>query len=128
MSDDLGLRIGREKQAGVAEAERLVREAEFGARELAGWSFWLAGGIALAMTAFQLWTAAVGTLPGGLQRSIHLTVAMVLCFLFYPISKRARQATLPWYDLILGGLGAYAALYVTLHHEALIQRVGTPEP
>jgi len=128
MTDASQIRLGPEEQAGVAEAERLVREAEFGARELAGWSFWLAGGIALAMTAFQLWTAAVGTLPGVLQRSIHLTFAMVLCFLFYPISKRARQATLPWYDLILGGLGAYAALYITLNHEALIRRVGIPEP
>ena len=128
MADASPIRLGPEEQAGVAEAERLVREAEFGARELAGWSFWLAGGIALAMTAFQLWTAAVGTLPGVLQRSIHLTFAMVLCFLFYPISKRARQATLPWYDLILGGLGAYAALYITLNHEALIRRVGIPEP
>ncbi len=128
MADASQIRLGPEEQAGVAEAERLVREAEFGARELAGWSFWLAGGIALAMTAFQLWTAAVGTLPGVLQRSIHLTFAMVLCFLFYPISRRARQATLPWYDLILGGLGAYAALYITLNHEALIRRVGTPEP
>ena len=128
MADASQIRLGPEEQAGVAEAERLVREAEFGARELAGWSFWLAGAIALAMTAFQLWTAAVGTLPGVLQRSIHLTFAMVLCFLFYPISKRARQATLPWYDLILGGLGAYAALYITLNHEALIRRVGIPEP
>ena len=128
MADASPIRLGPEEQAGVAEAERLVREAEFGARELAGWSFWLAGAIALAMTAFQLWTAAVGTLPGVLQRSIHLTFAMVLCFLFYPISKRARQATLPWYDLILGGLGAYAALYITLNHEALIRRVGIPEP
>jgi len=121
-------RLDPEEQAGVAEAERLVREAEFGARELAGWSFWLAGAIALSMTAFQLWTAAVGALPGVLQRSIHLTFAMALCFLFYPASKRARQTGLAWYDLLLGGLGAYAALYVTLHHEALIQRVGTPEP
>jgi len=128
MADASEIRLGPEEQAGVAEAERLVREAEFGARELAGWSFWLAGAIALSMTAFQLWTAAVGTLPGVLQRSIHLTFAMTLCFLFYPISKRARQATLPWYDLILGGLGAYAALYITLNHEALIRRVGIPEP
>jgi TRAP transporter 4TM/12TM fusion protein len=124
---DTPLRLGAEENAGVAEAERLVKEAEFGARELAGWSFVLAGGVALAMSAFQLWTAAVGTLPGVLQRSIHLTFAMALCFLFYPASRRSRQPTLPWYDLALAGLGAYAAAYVTIHHEALIQRVGTPE-
>ncbi|HBH01304.1 MAG TPA: C4-dicarboxylate ABC transporter [Candidatus Rokubacteria bacterium] len=128
MSDDLKLRVGREEQAGIAEAERLVKEAEFGARELAGWSFWLAGALALAMTAFQLWTAAVGALPAAKQRSIHLTFALLLGFMFYPAAKRARGRRLPWYDLGLAGLGAYAALYVTLHYEALLQRVGTPEP
>jgi len=39
MADALRLKIGDEEQAGIAEAERLVKEAEFGARELAGWSF-----------------------------------------------------------------------------------------
>lgn len=128
MAENLKLRLGEEEQAGIAEAERLVKEAEFGARDLAGWSFWLAGGIALSMTAFQLWTAALGTLPGVLQRSIHLAFAMALCFLFYPLNRKARQTRLPWYDLALAALGGYAALYVTIHHEALIHRVGIPTP
>ncbi|MBI4561070.1 MAG: TRAP transporter permease [Candidatus Rokubacteria bacterium] len=80
------------------------------------------------MSAFQLWTAAVGTLPGVLQRSIHLAFAMALCFLFYPVSRRARQTGVPWYDLALAALAAYAALYVTIHHQALIIRVGIPTP
>ena len=122
------VRIGEEERAGVAEAQRLVKEAEFGARELGGWSFWLSGAVALAMTAFQLWTAAVGTLPGVLQRSVHLTFAIALGFMFYPAAKTARQPRVPWYDLALGALGAYAALYVTIHHGALIARVGSPAP
>ena len=128
MADDLKLRLGEEEKAGIAEAERLVKEAEFGARDLTGWSFWFAGALALAMSAFQLWTAAMGTLPGVLQRSVHLTFALALCFCFYPMSRRRRQNRLPWYDLVLAVLGAYAALYVTINHEALIRRVGIPEP
>jgi len=128
MADDLRLRIGEEETAGVAEAARLVKEAEFGARELGGWSFRLAGGVALAMTAFQLWTAAVGTLPGVMQRSVHLTFAIALVFMFYPAVKSARQRRLPWYDAVLAAVAAYAALYVTLHHEAILSRIGTPTP
>lgn len=128
MASDLTLRIGEDEKAGIAEAERLVKEVEFGARELGGWSLRLAGAVALAMAAFQLWTAAVGTLPGVLQRSVHLTFAMALCFMFYPAVKSARQRTLPWYDLVLGAAGAYAALYVTLNHAELLARVGTPAP
>jgi TRAP transporter 4TM/12TM fusion protein len=120
--------LGEEEKAGIAEAERLVKEAEFGARDLEGWAFWLSGAVALGMTAFQVWTAAVGTLPGVLQRSVHLTFAIVLVFMFYPVSKSARHRRLAWYDLVLAAVGAYAALYVTLHHEALLSRVGTPEP
>jgi TRAP transporter 4TM/12TM fusion protein len=126
MSEKLEIRPGEEERRGIEEAERLVKEAEFGARELRGWSFWLAGGLALCTTAFQLWTAAVGTLPGVLQRSVHLTFTLALCFLFYPMLKSARQGTLPWYDLVCAGLGGYAAFYITLNHAELINRVGSP--
>ncbi len=123
-----GLRLpaAEDEQAGIAQAQRLVEEAEFGGRTLAGWSFWVSGAVALALTAFQLWTAAVGTLPGVLQRSVHLTFTIALVFLFYPPVRSVRQRRLPWYDVILAGLGAYAAAYVTIHHEALLQRVGVP--
>jgi TRAP transporter 4TM/12TM fusion protein len=125
---DLRLHIGEDEKAGIAEAERLVQEAEFGARELRGWSFWLSGAVALGMTAFQVWTAAVGTLPGVLQRSVHLAFAMALGYMFYPATKAARQRRIPWHDLVLGALGVWAALYVTIHYTALISRVGSPEP
>jgi TRAP transporter 4TM/12TM fusion protein len=126
--DDLKLRLGEDERAGVAEAERLVAEAEFGARQLTGWPFLLAGTIALTMTGFQLWTAAVGTLPGVLQRSVHLAFALALIFLFYPAVKTARGRTLPWYDLALAAVGVWAAAYVTIHHDEIIRRVGVPEP
>lgn len=128
MVDGVRLTIADDEKAAIAEAGRLVQEAEFGARELGGGSFWLAGGVALAMTAFQLWTAAVGTLPGVMQRSVHLAFAIALVFMFYPAVKTARHRRLPWYDLALGAAGSYTALYVTLHHDEVIQRVGTPEP
>src|SRR3972149_178342 len=44
MADASQIRLGPEEQAGVAEAERLVREAEVGARELGGGGFWRGGG------------------------------------------------------------------------------------
>jgi TRAP transporter 4TM/12TM fusion protein len=128
MTDSLEIRLGDEERRRIAEAEALVKEAEFGARNLRGWSFYLAGGLALSMTAFQVWTAAVGALPGVLQRSIHLTFAIALVFMFYPAVKTARHGRLPWYDVILAVVGAYAALYVTLHHQALLSRVGIPAP
>jgi TRAP transporter 4TM/12TM fusion protein len=128
MAGEIQFRLGDEERRGVEEAERLVKEAEFGARDLAGWSFWFSGALALSLTAFQLWTAGFGTLPGVLQRSVHLTFTLALCFLYYPMTRTARERTLPWYDLLFAAIGAYAALYVTLNHTALLDRVGTPAP
>jgi TRAP transporter 4TM/12TM fusion protein len=126
MADRLRLGLGDDERADVVQAERMVAEAEFGARELRGSSFLLAGGVALAMTAFQLWTAALGTLPGIMQRSVHLAFALALGFMFYPAVRSARHRRLPWYDLVLAAMGTYAALYVTLDYQAILQRVGAP--
>jgi TRAP transporter 4TM/12TM fusion protein len=35
---------------------------------------------------------------------------------------------LPWYDLALAAVGVWAAAYVTIHHDAIIRRIGVPEP
>jgi len=126
VTNEIKIGLGDDERRGIAEAERLVKEAEFGARELAGWSFWFSGALALTLTGFQLWTAAFGALPGVLQRSVHLAFTLSLAFLFYPMMTSARQRRLPWYDLALAAVGAYVALYVTLNHEALIDRVGAP--
>jgi TRAP transporter 4TM/12TM fusion protein len=128
VSADFTFKLGEEERQGIEEAERLVKEAEFGARDLAGWSFWLSGTLALGTTVFQLWTAGWGALPGVLQRSVHLTLMIALCFMFYPMLKSGRQNRLPWHDLGLAAVGAYAALYVTLNYEAVLNRVGSPAP
>jgi hypothetical protein len=54
VSADFTFKLGAEERQGIEEAERLVNEAEFGARDLAGWSFWLSGALALGTTVFQL--------------------------------------------------------------------------
>src|SRR3990167_3463819 len=95
MTSHRPIELGDEERRGIEEAERLVKEAEFGARELAGWSFWFSGALALTLTGFQLWTAAFGALPGVLQRSVHLTFTLSLAFLFYPMMTSARQRRPP---------------------------------
>jgi TRAP transporter 4TM/12TM fusion protein len=110
------------------EAERFVEQAEFGARRLSGIPLYFAGGLALAFSGFQLYTAAFGTLPGVLQRAVHLAFALGLCFLFYPASKKAPRASPPWSDYLLAGCAAWVALYVVVHYRALVTRVGDPTP
>ncbi|MCU0559332.1 MAG: TRAP transporter permease [Desulfobacterales bacterium] len=107
-------------------AEALIEKAEFGERRLSGLVFQVAFLIAIAMTCFQLYTAYFGVLTSTLQRSVHLAFAIVLCFLFYPHSKRSKRKSLPFYDLILTALAGAAVIYVALFYEQLVQRIGAP--
>jgi TRAP transporter 4TM/12TM fusion protein len=113
-------------QEALQKSKDLAESADYGARILTGPLFYIAAAIALAMSCFQLYTAAFGTLTGTLQRSVHLCFAVVLCFLFNPISKRAKRTGIPLYDLALAALGGWAAIYVTVHYAELVQRIGNP--
>ena len=112
----------------VKKVEAILEQAEFGERRLSGLMFKIAFIIAIAMTCFQLYTAFFGVLTSTLQRSVHLTFAIVLCFLFYPRSKRSKHTSIPFYDVILTALAGAAVIYVTVFYEQLVQRIGAPTP
>ncbi|RPJ76341.1 MAG: hypothetical protein EHM15_02125, partial [Desulfobacteraceae bacterium] len=110
----------------VKKAEELIEKAEFGERRLSGLVSQVAFLIAIAMSCFQLYTAFFGVLTSTLQRSVHLTFAIVLCFLFYPRSKKSKRKTIPFYDFILTALAGTAVIYVTVYYQELVQRIGAP--
>ena len=80
--------------------------------------------IAISFSLFQLYTASFGLLPAQIQRSVHLTFVLLLVFLLYPLRKGFRQVRIPWYDILLGLAGAYAALYITINYEGIVDRAG----
>jgi TRAP transporter 4TM/12TM fusion protein len=80
-------------------------------------------GIALAFSAFQLWTAALSPLPSQIVRSVHVGFLLLLAFTL--LAERAgRGRLLAW---ALGGLGFLTGLYHWVFYEALILRAGEPE-
>ena len=113
-------------QASIEKSKELAEGADYGARRLSGPLLYISSGIALAMSCFQLYTAMFGTMTGTLQRSIHLCFALILCFLFFPMTKKSKSKTIPIYDLIFAALGGWAALYVTVFYADLVQRIGNP--
>ncbi len=110
----------------VKKAEELIQAQEFGERRLSGIPYQITYLIALAMACFQLYTAFFGTLTATLQRSVHLSFAMTLCFLFYPRSKKSKVKTIPFYDFILAMIAGCSAIYVTLFYQELVKRIGSP--
>jgi TRAP transporter 4TM/12TM fusion protein len=110
----------------VKQAEEMMEKQEFGERRLAGLAFRVTFLIAIGMTCFQMYTAFFGVLTSTLQRSVHLSFAITLCFLFYPFSKRSKRKTIPAVDFVLAALACAVTIYVTVFYEQLVQRIGDP--
>ncbi|NSL53146.1 TRAP transporter permease [Calidifontibacillus erzurumensis] len=98
------------------------KEASY--RTFTGIMKWIVTIGAISFSLFQLYTAIFGNLASQLQRSIHLTFALGLIFLLYPISNKLRKKKLPIYDVILTIVSIVVGLYWTFQYEELINRAG----
>ena len=76
--------------------------------------------LSVSLVVFQIYTAAFGVLDDALQRSIHLTFILMLCFITKPYSKKAEQSKVPFYDIIIFIIGGAACIYVAINNKQLI--------
>lgn len=112
--------------ASSPEVQERVQELEYGAREFRGLLRYIAAGVAVAMSLYQFYTAGVRPFPASIQRSVHLTFVLGLCFLYFPMGRRSPRRSLPWYDAILALAAAGSAAYTFVFYEQLVKRVGSP--
>lgn len=98
------------------------KESRF--REYSGILKWVVTIGAISFSLFQLYTAIFGTLASQLQRSVHLTFALGLIFLLYPMHKNAAKNRLPIYDGILAATSIFVGLYWTFEYSELVRRAG----
>jgi TRAP transporter 4TM/12TM fusion protein len=80
--------------------------------------------ISVAFSVFQIYTCAHGLMTAVLQRSIHMTFAVVLVFLFFPSIKNSRAAFLIDIPLMLIAIASSGYLYFTF--DDLLYRLGSP--
>ena len=113
-------------EALMKKAEEMMEKQEFGERRLSGIPFKITFLIAIAFSCFQIYTAYFGVLTATLQRSVHLTFAITLCFLFYPLSKKSKRKTIPFFDFLLAAVAGGVVIYVTVFYEQLVRRIGDP--
>ncbi len=82
--------------------------------------------IAIGYSLFHLYTAAFGVLLAHQQRIVHLSVAMLIGYMLFPINRKFKEGKVPFYDILLG-LAAIACLaYVLNDYRAFISRSGMP--
>jgi len=119
---------------GIAAAKRIQEEEELGIRYLQGWQKFLVPSIALIWSLFQLSLSSWLLIDSTYIRAIHLTFALLIVFLSYPMFKRdihipglrwlGEKHGIPWPDFILAGIAAAAALYLAIDYEGIANRIG----
>ena len=80
--------------------------------------------VAVLFSSFQVYTAIFGALAPQLQRSIHLTFALLLAYTLYPFLRSKRDKSMLIIDYILIGVSSFVALYWIFNYEAIILRAG----
>lgn len=110
-----------------------VAAAENGKRHLKGNTYSLFYILAIAWSVFQLWITSpipyylgFGVINDTGARSIHLTFAIVMAFIAFPMRHQKISTFVPWYDVLLAIIGAFCASYLYIFSDALSIRPGAP--
>lgn len=132
--DEKSERTMPEQDDGIAAAKRIQEEEELGIRYLQGWQKFLVPSIALIWSLFQLSLSSWLLVDSTYIRAIHLTFALLIVFLSYPMFKRdihipglrwlGEKHGIPWPDFVLAGVASAAALYLAVDYEGIANRIG----
>ncbi len=120
--------MAKEKQPDVQSSKQMMKEAETGSRVLAGKVGVIVTAIAVGMSLFQMYTGLYGELPGSKQLSVHLTFALVLCYLCFPRSKKSPKNRISIPDVLLAILAGFCALYLFINYDHVVTSVGNAAP
>ncbi len=120
------------------DLEQLVASTNTGGRQPVGWQARVLAGIALAWSLFQIyyasnipfilsdWTGWNVALNSDSARSIHLSFAMILAAMSYPLTSRSPNQHIPLYDWLLAALGVAACMYMVAFSDQIASRAGLP--
>ncbi|WP_156289439.1 TRAP transporter permease [Oceanobacillus salinisoli] len=102
---------------------RNVEEEIVKTRNIEGKAKLILSSVAILMSIFHIYTSIFGVFDSIVQRSAHLTFALVLTFLIYPISNKNKQnkvSVLDWILilLVMGSLG-----YFVVNGSAIAERI-----
>ena len=73
--------------------------------------------ISVIFVLFQLYATLSGHVTAQVLRATHLAFVQLLAFLLFPATKKMPKNTLPWYDVVLGLVGAGCWLYIVINFQ-----------
>lgn len=97
-------------------------------RHLSGAPKWVIFAICIVFSLVQLYAAFTGRVAATQLRPLHLGFVMMLVFLIYPLTKKARRDRLPVADILLAALSMGVCLYIALQHVELANRINKNTP
>ncbi len=127
-----------DKKLTVDNVDELVAQVDTGARSPSGWQAKTFTTIAFLWSVFQLYTAS--SVPYWLTdllginvilnnsevRLFHLSFALMLAAMAYPLLKTSPRKYIPWYDWVLGLLGVASVMYLLVFKLQIADRAGLP--
>jgi TRAP transporter 4TM/12TM fusion protein len=131
------------KSTGAPQPDLIAKviAAEEGARQPEGLTRRLIVNVAVLWSLFQLWISSpipywLAEMDSGLQkyvmfndsmaRSIHLSFAVFLIYLAFPLFNSSPRKYVPLYDWVLALVATFCAGYLFLFYDALSGRQGAP--
>ena len=96
------------------EMKKLMQELdrEQAYREHKCWRQYITVIVSFVFVFFQLYATISGLVTAQVLRATHLAFVQLLAFLLFPPTKKSPKNTLPWYDVVLGLVGAACWLYL----------------
>ena len=114
------------------ETEELIAQfdRESNVRRFTGIPNILIKGLLLLFAAYVFWATLIGNPPAQVRRCIFLGLLVFIGYLLYPIRKgmTRRVNHIPWYDFVLGTLGAIPFFYYVWNFWAIIERAVLIQP
>ncbi|MCL2067975.1 MAG: TRAP transporter permease [Treponema sp.] len=109
----------QETDALIAQFDR-----ESNVRRFSGVPDILIKGLLLIFAAYVFWVTLIGNLPEQVRRCVFLGILVFIGYLLYPARRgmTKRVNYIPWYDFVLGTLGASAFFYYVINFQTIINR------
>ena len=105
-------------------------DRESNTRRFTGVRSYIVTGLLLFFAAYIFWVTLIGNLPEQVRRCAFVGILVFIGYLLYPIkrSMTGRENHLPWYDIVLGSLGAIAFFYYVANFQTIISRAVMLKP
>lgn len=101
-------------------------EVDTGIRSLEGWQRWVAGVVGIFLSLFYVYTSGFGLLSLESHLGIYLMCTLILCFLFYPATKRSPGKRFSYVDIVLAALSFFVVGYWIVEWPTYAYRIGNP--